>query len=88
MSQELTITICMGSSCYSRGNRRNIEVIQKFLADEKQDADVQVVGHLCEGHCLQGPNVQIAGTIYHAVDSASVASLLQHHLKNQNSPNP
>ena len=81
MSQELTITICMGSSCYSRGNRRNIEVIQKFLADEKQDAVVQVVGHLCEDHCLQGPNVQIAGTIYHAVDSASVASLLQHHLK-------
>ena len=83
MSQDLTITICMGSSCYSRGNRRNIEVIQKFLADEKQDAEVQVIGHLCEDHCLQGPNVQIAGTIYHAVDSASVAGLLRHHLKNQ-----
>ncbi len=86
MTQELSITICMGSSCYSRGNRRNIEVIQKFLADEKQEATVQVVGHLCEDHCLQGPNVQIAGTIYHAVDSASVASLLHHHLKSQDGP--
>ena len=86
MSEELSITICMGSSCYSRGNRRNIEVIQKFLADEKQDATVQVVGHLCEDRCLQGPNVQIAGTIYHAVDSASVAGLLRHHLKSQDSP--
>lgn len=86
MSEELSITICMGSSCYSRGNRRNIEVIQKFLADEQQEATVQVVGHLCEDHCLQGPNVQIAGTIYHAVDSASVAGLLRHHLKGQDSP--
>lgn len=80
MSQELSITICMGSSCYSRGNRRNIEVIQKFLSDQKQEATVQVVGHLCENQCLQGPNLQIDGTVYHAVDSASVVQLLRHHV--------
>ena len=29
-----SITICMGSSCFSRGNNRNIEVIQEHLATQ------------------------------------------------------
>ena len=32
------ITICMGSSCFSRGNNRNIEVIQDYLASAEPAA--------------------------------------------------
>jgi len=81
MPAELSITICMGSSCYSRGNRRNIEVIQNLLSQQPGDAQVKVVGHLCDNECLRGPNVQIGETVYHAVDSASLAQLLRHHLE-------
>ena len=54
-----SITICMGSSCFSRGNGRNIEVIQNFLKTQSLPPSVELVGHLCEGQCKSGPNVTI-----------------------------
>ena len=27
------IVVCIGSSCFSRGNERNVEVIQKYLEE-------------------------------------------------------
>jgi NADH:ubiquinone oxidoreductase subunit E len=82
MPDKLNITICMGSSCYSRGNRRTLEVIQKLL-EEQPAEEAELVGHLCENHCLQGPNLRIADKDYHAVDPASVTQLLHHHLKRE-----
>ena len=43
------ITICMGSSCFSRGNNRNIEVIQSFLSSRHLPGNAELAGHLCEG---------------------------------------
>ena len=73
-SQPLEIVICMGSSCYSRGNGRTIEAIQGFVAQENVQANL--VGHLCEGECNAGPNIAIGGTHYKQVDAATVLSIL------------
>ena len=32
-----TITICMGSSCFARGNKRNLKIIEEYLARYKID---------------------------------------------------
>lgn len=82
MSEEatITITICMGSSCFSRGNNRNIEVVQTSLEAHGLSHAVQLQGHLCEEHCKQGPNVVIHGTTYHEVDPVSMLELLNRHL--------
>jgi NADH:ubiquinone oxidoreductase subunit E len=79
--REMTITICMGSSCYSRGNSRNIEAIQQYLAQNHLEADIQLVGHLCEDKCKSGPNIAINGKLYQQVDPASVVGLLQEAIK-------
>lgn len=76
----MNITICMGSSCYSRGNGRNIEVIQQLLAQRGLEADVQLVGHLCQDQCRNGPNVTIDGKLYQQVDAGAIGSLLDHHV--------
>jgi len=47
----------MGSSCFSRGNNHNIEVIQEHLGAQTLPEGVELTGHLCEGHCKEGPNV-------------------------------
>ena len=73
-----SITICMGSSCFSRGNNRNIEVIQEHLAMEPLPAGLELTGHLCEGHCKAGPNVTINGKMYHEVDPIVIIGLLHH----------
>jgi NADH:ubiquinone oxidoreductase subunit E len=78
MSEEstLAIMICMGSSCFSRGNNRNVEVVQDFLESRAAPTDVQLVGHLCENQCKAGPNVTIDGTMYHEMDPVSLLGLL------------
>lgn len=76
----VNITICMGSSCFSRGNNRTIEVIQHFLTNRDIAAPVHLCGHLCEGLCKQGPNVVIDGKLYQEVDPVTVLGLLNHHV--------
>jgi NADH:ubiquinone oxidoreductase subunit E len=73
------ITICMGSSCFSRGNRRNIEVIQHYLEVHQLPSSVELGGCLCQGHCKSGPNVTINGKMYHEVDPIVITGLLNHY---------
>lgn len=82
--QPMNITICMGSSCFSRGNNRNIEVIQSFLESRHLPAKVELAGYLCAGQCRQGPNLVINGEPYHEVDPVSVIRLLNQHLPEGN----
>lgn len=77
------ITICMGSSCFSRGNNRNIEVIQSYLGTRTLPPGVELSGHLCQGHCKSGPNVSINGKMYHEVDPIVIIGLLNHYLPNR-----
>lgn len=80
----IEIKICMGSSCFARGNNRNLEVIQGFLARPDTFPSVQVMGHLCEGHCLQGPNLIINGEEYHEMDPVSMTGVLNRALVHPN----
>lgn len=77
----LQVTLCMGSSCFARGNNRNLEVARTYLAANRQCECVKLSGHLCEGMCKNGPNVLIGGRLYHQVDPVALVSLLGHHLK-------
>jgi NADH:ubiquinone oxidoreductase subunit E len=68
----------MGSSCFSRGNGRNIEVVKDYLKGQSLPPTVELTGHLCEGHCTAGPNVTINGKMYHEVDPIVIIALLNH----------
>ncbi len=72
------IDICMGSSCFSRGNNQNIEVIQDFLQSRNLPPRVELTGHLCQGHCKEGPNLIINEKMYHEVDPIVIIGLLNH----------
>jgi NADH:ubiquinone oxidoreductase subunit E len=70
------IVICMGSSCFSRGNAKNLGLIQDYLKSNGHQAEVKLVGHLCQSVCKEGPNLVINGQAYHRVDSATLSSIL------------
>jgi len=82
-SPNTQITICMGSSCFSRGNGRNIEVIQDYLASHGLPPAVELTGHLCQGHCKSGPNITINGKLYHEVDPIVIIGLLNHFVSRE-----
>ena len=44
MNQKNQIIICMGSSCFSRGNRVNLELIKAWLSERKIEAEVGFKG--------------------------------------------
>lgn len=74
------ITICMGSSCFARGNEENLKIIEKYLQTPGIDGEVKVKGSCCEGHCAEGPNLVINGEVYHRVEKGMLIDLLNEKL--------
>ncbi len=71
------LKICLGSSCFSRGNNANLEVIQQYLKENKLEADVAFSGHLCEEKCSRGPVVCINDRVYEEVNKSRLYKILQ-----------
>ncbi|HEX2959871.1 MAG TPA: (2Fe-2S) ferredoxin domain-containing protein [Chitinispirillaceae bacterium] len=74
---ERVITICMGSSCFSRGNGKNYEIIRDFLKEKSIEADVLVKGCRCGGKCMHGPNIWIDDKLYSDIDQGSLIDILK-----------
>lgn len=67
----------MGSSCFRRGNRKNLEFIETYLEEHGLSAQVELVGSRCEEQCRKGPNLQINGEIFHGVNQEMLAELME-----------
>lgn len=80
--EEHTIKICMGSSCFSRGNGLNAEFLQKALEDGQVDASIDcthcwhIEGSLCEGLCKDGPIIVIDGQVHRKVTLTTLQDIL------------
>ncbi len=72
-----TIVICMGSSCFARGNARNVELAEAFLDSHPElEARVDLRGGLCCDRCADGPNVVVDGVVHTRVDEPAMRALL------------
>jgi NADH:ubiquinone oxidoreductase subunit E len=72
----IEIEVCMGSSCFARGNFENLEIIRAYLHSNKLDASVRLTGKLCHDLCKQGPNLTIGGALHHGVTEEKLRELL------------
>ncbi len=70
------VIICLGSSCFSRGNRDVLDLIRKFLTDNHLESCVEFRGDLCSHHCSSGPIVEIDGQIYENVNQENIFDIL------------
>ena len=73
------IVICMGSSCFARGNEKTVEACESFLAERglKDEVDVDLGASLCTGHCAEGPVVVVDGRVYTHVDPLVMRDILE-----------
>ena len=73
------IVICMGSSCFARGNEKTVEACENFLASRglKDEVDVDLGASLCTGNCAEGPVVIVVGKTYKNVDRGVMADILE-----------
>ena len=72
------ITICMGSSCFARGNEKNLAACEEFLAARglRDEVDVELGASLCTGNCAQGPIVMVDGRTYTNVDRGVMLDIM------------
>jgi len=71
------IKICLGSSCFSRGNRKTLQVIQLYLKDHQLEKDVMLKGNHCFNNCSKGPVMQIGGKLYEQLSSENILEILE-----------
>lgn len=73
----MEIRICMGSSCYSRGNGLNAELVQGLIRDGiLEAATTELSGTLCEGLCVEGPIVILDGVVHKGVTPPMLRDIL------------
>lgn len=75
-----TITLCMGSSCFLRGNGRNLPYVQRFLEAHRLDTRVTLRGCRCGGCCSGGPNIWIDGVLVPDMTPGNLEDYLSQHL--------
>lgn len=74
-----TIKVCMGSSCFARGNAKNLQLIQQFLEDRGLEATVELTGLRCCDRCSKGPNLTIDNVEYNNIDTGTLLDILEKH---------
>jgi NADH:ubiquinone oxidoreductase subunit E len=73
------ISICMGSSCFARGNEKNLACCEEFLAARglRDEIDVELAASLCTGNCARGPVVIVNDKVYTDVDTGVMKDVLE-----------
>lgn len=72
----MEIVICMGSSCFTRGNEENLRVIEEFITQHDCEDHIELSGKCCLGKCADGPNIVIDGQCFHKVNKGMLIDLL------------
>lgn len=73
----IDITICMGSSCFARGNEENLRIIERFIRENDCADRIHLSGKCCLGRCSGGPNIVVDGVIHSKMDRESLIDLLE-----------
>ncbi len=74
------IKICLGSSCFSRGNKKTLQVVQKYLKDHQLERELILKGNHCFSNCNKGPVLKIGQKVYEGVSEENVLDILENEL--------
>jgi NADH:ubiquinone oxidoreductase subunit E len=70
------VVICLGSSCFARGNKQLVKIVNDYLRDRNLLNDVRFHGERCFGQCSVGPSLKLEGKLIERLDEESVVALL------------
>ncbi len=79
MATKTEITICLGSSCFSRGNKKLVRIIDEYLKKNHLSEKVYYHGNHCFGNCDKGPIVSIDGKHFEHVSEENIIEILDAH---------
>lgn len=76
MENRTEIIICLGSSCFARGNKQTVNIISEYIKQNKLENKVYYHGNHCFGKCDKGPFVKIGDTMYEGVNQYNIIETL------------
>jgi len=77
MAQRVEMQICLGSSCFSRGNREVVAFIREYLKKNHLDDRIIFKGARCMDLCSKGPNLKINERIIEGVTISRIEGILE-----------
>ena len=77
MARKVEMHICLGSSCFSRGNKDVVAFIKEYLHKNNLEDKVVFKGARCMGHCSDGPNIKIKDEVIQGVNLSVIESILE-----------
>jgi NADH:ubiquinone oxidoreductase subunit E len=81
MEDKKEVVICLGSSCFARGNRTTVKLISEYLRNRNLLGSVNFHGGHCFGRCDKGPVLKIDEEFNEKLSFESVNSLLDKFFK-------
>jgi NADH:ubiquinone oxidoreductase subunit E len=80
MAQRIEIQICLGSSCFSRGNRDVVAFIKDYLKKNHLEDRIIFRGARCMDMCSNGPNMRINEKIIEGVTFSGIENILDREI--------
>ena len=82
MAQRIEMQICLGSSCFSRGNRDVVAFIREYLKKNHLEDRIIFKGVRCMNLCSNGPNLKINDRIIEGITLSGIEGVLQKEFGN------
>ena len=76
MLKKRPITLCLGSSCFARGNQELISLVRRYIVRNHLEDKVEFKGDHCFNSCSEGPNIMIGARLFQHVDKNNIESFL------------
>lgn len=70
----------MGSSCFSRGNKKTVGFIQNYIKEKGLTDEILLKGAHCMGECDKGPLVEIDGQLFTQVTESMLQEIFDSKL--------
>jgi len=80
MFRRQKIVLCLGSSCFARGNQELIPVIRRYINRKQLEDKVDFKGDHCFDNCSNGPNIMIGTRLFQGVTVNNIEKILDEGL--------
>ena len=83
---KVKMIICIGSSCFARGNAENVKIVEDFMTLHglSDELDIELSGGLCTSNCPDGPVVIVNDKIYKHVNRDVMQEIMESYFPVEN----
>ena len=71
------IKVCLGSSCYVRGNDKTLAFLEDYITKNNKNISLELMGCRCTNSCQDGPNVFIDDKKYSHLSVEQLTEILE-----------